>query len=305
MVPEFDEAVFAAKKGDIIGPVKTEYGYHVIDVTDIAPAHLRAFEEVEPEIHQLWMDQQKQIQFAENADNFTNMVYEQSDSLEPVAEKFGLQIHKVDGLTENGFNNPKANSTFITKRVISELFEPESVNEKRNIQAIEIGNNTIVSARVDKAMPAHLQTLEEIRPEVVKALELSEASKLAKEEGEVKLKELQEKSNLDDFSDAITVSRAKPLQQSEYLVNQEMQVPAIKLPAYIGTSDKNGDYVISYVESSTMPANDGSQYTELKNELTVVDSMGEELAYYDALKELYKLQILKKEYDYQLPKAMK
>ncbi|MCD8339975.1 MAG: SurA N-terminal domain-containing protein [Burkholderiales bacterium] len=307
MVPEFDEAVFNpnVKKGDIIGPIKTEYGYHIIKLTDIAPAHLRSFEEVEPEIHQLWMDQQKQVQFAENADNFTNMVYEQSDSLQPVAERFGLQIHTVDGLTEKGVDANSNDGTYLTKRVVSEIFQPESINEKRNIQAIEIGNNTIVSARVLKATPAHLQTLDEVKKEVEKALELSEASALAKVDGEAKLKELQEKSNLDDFSDSITVSRAKPEHQSEYLVNAEMQVPAAKLPTYIGTADKNGDYVISYIESSTLPPKDGTEFTDLKNEITVADSMGEELAYYAALKDLYKLQILKKEYDYQIPKAMK
>ena len=50
MVPEFDKAVFGAKKDEIVGPVKTEFGYHIIHVTDINPAHVRPFEEVRGEI---------------------------------------------------------------------------------------------------------------------------------------------------------------------------------------------------------------------------------------------------------------
>lgn len=34
MVPEFEKACFSAKKGDIIGPVKTQFGYHLIKIVD-------------------------------------------------------------------------------------------------------------------------------------------------------------------------------------------------------------------------------------------------------------------------------
>ena len=88
MVPEFDKAVFGAKKDEIVGPVKTEFGYHIIHVTDINPAHVRPFEEVRSEILKFWQDQHRQSMFAENADGFTNMVYEQSDSLDPAVEKY-------------------------------------------------------------------------------------------------------------------------------------------------------------------------------------------------------------------------
>ncbi len=304
MVPEFDKAVFEAKKGDIIGPIKTEFGYHIIKVTDVVPAHIRTFEEVEPEIRQIWETQQKQSIFAENADNFTNMVYEQSDSLEPVIEKFGLQVHKLSGLTENGFVDRSNETPFITKRVISELFSPDCLNDKRNTQAIEIGNNTIVSARVDKNHPAAIKPYDEIKNEVKTKLELEKASELAKADGEVKLKELQANSNLDGFDDQLVVSRSKPMDQSIELINAEMQVPADKLPSFVGATVENGDYVISYVESSRMPTTDAASFNELKNEVTLSDSMGEELAYYDALKELYKLRILKTDYDFKLPPAL-
>ncbi len=304
MVPEFDKAVFGAKKDDIVGPVKTEYGYHIIHVTDVVPAGTKPFAEVEPEIRQLWETQQRQNAFAENADNFTNTVYEQSESFQPVVERFGLQIHKADGLTENGFKDPAKAPEVITKRVIQELFQPESLSEKRNTQAMEIGNNRIVSARVLKNDPEHTRTFAEVEKEIKSALELSKASELAREAGEAKLKELQAKSDLEGFGQSEVISRSRPLGQSEALINVEMEVPANKLPAYTGTTVDNGDYVISYVESSKLPPTDDSAYNELKDEVTLATSMGEELAYYDALKKLFELQILKSEYDYKLPSAL-
>ena len=50
MVPEFEEAVFSAKPGDIVGPVKSQFGYHIIRVEGFRPEHQRPFEEVEEQV---------------------------------------------------------------------------------------------------------------------------------------------------------------------------------------------------------------------------------------------------------------
>jgi peptidyl-prolyl cis-trans isomerase C len=70
-VPEFEQAVFGAEEGEIVGPIQTEFGYHVLQVTDIKSAQTRSLEEVESQIRsQLsaekqseefnkWVEQQK------------------------------------------------------------------------------------------------------------------------------------------------------------------------------------------------------------------------------------------------------
>jgi peptidyl-prolyl cis-trans isomerase D len=50
MVTEFEDAVFAAKPGEIIGPIRSQFGYHIIKVEGFRPAHQRPFEEVEEQI---------------------------------------------------------------------------------------------------------------------------------------------------------------------------------------------------------------------------------------------------------------
>jgi peptidyl-prolyl cis-trans isomerase C len=49
-VPEFEQAAFGAEQGEIVGPVQTEFGYHIIKVTDIKPAQTRSLQEVESQI---------------------------------------------------------------------------------------------------------------------------------------------------------------------------------------------------------------------------------------------------------------
>ena len=51
-VPEFEKAAFGAESGEIVGPVETEFGYHVIEVTEVRPKETRSLEEVEPEIRE-------------------------------------------------------------------------------------------------------------------------------------------------------------------------------------------------------------------------------------------------------------
>lgn len=62
-VPEFDKAAFSAKKGELVGPVKTEFGFHLIEVTDIRPPKETSLEEARPQIEQQLAGQQQATAF--------------------------------------------------------------------------------------------------------------------------------------------------------------------------------------------------------------------------------------------------
>ena len=85
MVKAFDDSVFKQKEGEISGLVQSEFGYHIIKVTGIKAGKLRSIEEVRPEIEAELKRQAASRKFAEAAEVFTYIVYEQSDSLQPVA----------------------------------------------------------------------------------------------------------------------------------------------------------------------------------------------------------------------------
>jgi peptidyl-prolyl cis-trans isomerase C len=62
-VPEFDQAAFNAKEGEIVGPIKTEFGYHILEVTEIRPETERPLEEVRSDIEEQLSRQRQSTEF--------------------------------------------------------------------------------------------------------------------------------------------------------------------------------------------------------------------------------------------------
>ena len=143
MVKPFEDAAFAMKKGDISDVVESDFGYHIIQLTDVKEPKQRSFEELRAGIDADLRAQQAQRKFAESAEAFTNGVYEQSDSLKPVAERLKLGIKTADKLTRTpaqGASGPLANAKFLAA-----LFSDDAVQKKRNTEAIEVGPNQLLS----------------------------------------------------------------------------------------------------------------------------------------------------------------
>jgi peptidyl-prolyl cis-trans isomerase C len=71
-VPNFEEAVFNAQQGEIVGPVETEFGYHIIEVTDIRQQSTQPLSEVEGQIRE-------QLSADIQAEEFTSWVQKQRE----------------------------------------------------------------------------------------------------------------------------------------------------------------------------------------------------------------------------------
>jgi peptidyl-prolyl cis-trans isomerase D len=149
MVKAFEDAAFEAKKGDIVGPVQSEFGYHVIQVTDIKPAKVRTLAEVTPEIEAGLRKQAAQRRFAEVAEQFTNMVYEQPTSLKPTADTLKLSVQQSPWITKGAPGSP----LFSNPKFLAEIFSPETIKNKRNTSAVEVSTGVLVAARVIEHKP--------------------------------------------------------------------------------------------------------------------------------------------------------
>ena len=156
--PAIAQATFKlAKVGDVSALVQSDFGYHIIELTGIKPAQVPSFEQLRPKLEDQLRTQQAQKQFADMADSFTNGVYEQSDSLKPVADKLKLVIHTADTVMRTpaqGATGALANAKFL-----GALFSADAMNNKRNTEAVEVGPNQLASGRVLAHTAAHAKPL--------------------------------------------------------------------------------------------------------------------------------------------------
>ncbi len=257
MVKPFEDAVFAMQKGDISDVIESDFGYHIITLTDIKSPKQRSFEELKPGIEADLKAQQAQRKFAEVAEIFTNTVYEQSDSLKPVAEKLKLEIKTVDRLTRQpavGVKGVLASSKFI-----STIFSPDSLDKKRNTEALEVGVNQLAAGRVLSYQPARVQSLDEVRSQVRDQFVAAQAAKLAQADGAEKLKQWKQGANpATPLSPAMLVARDLPQAVSVQVLNAALRADASVLPAWVGVDQGAGGYTVVRV-NKIVPRNEASQ----------------------------------------------
>jgi peptidyl-prolyl cis-trans isomerase D len=237
MVKPFEDAAFGANKGDIVGPVKSDFGYHVIMVTDVKPAKVRSLQEATPEIEAQLKKQAASRAFAEAAEQFSNMVYEQSSSLKPAADALKLPVQQSQWLSKGQpLPGPLANP-----KLQAEIFSDNTIKAKRNTSAVEVSPGTLMAARVIEHKPSELRPLDSARAEIERKLQREEALKLAKAEGEAKLKDLQAgKDAAVKWPPPLAVSRQKPGGLFPQVLDRAFRADAKKLPAFLGVETPMG-----------------------------------------------------------------
>lgn len=291
MVKPFEDVVYALPKGGISDLVETEFGFHIIQLTDIKSPPQRSFEAMKPEIEAELRQQQAQKQFAEAAETFSNLVYEQADSLKPAADRLKLEIRTAQGVQRQA--QPGATGVLANERLLAAVFAPDAVEQKRNTEAIETGSNQLVSARVVKHSPARTRALDEVRESVRVRLVAQRSAELAREEGDKQLQAWKAGGPATGLSAAQTVSRENPQGLSQTVLAAALSADPKALPAWVGVSLGAEGYAVVKVEK-VLPR-ETRETQALGQEVQQYSqwwATAEGLAYYDTLKERFKAKIL-------------
>ncbi len=290
MTKPFEDAAFSLKKGEISNLVETEFGYHIIRVTDVKSPKQRSFEELKPELEAELKKQQAQRKFAETAETFSNGVYEQADSLKPVADKLKLEVRTAASVTRTpapGAKGPLANPKFLTA-----LFSPDSVDKKRNTEAVETGPNQLVSGRIAKYTPARTQPFAEVKDRVRERFLATRGAELAKREGMAKLAAWKASPAGAELRPAAVLSREDVPKHPPGLVEAALRADPAALPALIGVDLGTQGYAVLKI-NKVLPRDPVTPEIARQELQQYARWWGaaENTAYYNLLKERFKTQI--------------
>jgi peptidyl-prolyl cis-trans isomerase D len=292
MVKPFEEAAYALKEGDISEIVQSDFGFHIIRLTALKAATTRPLSEVKANITNEIRRQQVGKKYSEMAEIFTNMVYEQPDSLKPVADKLGLKIETISGLTRKPTTAYPKTAAYNQPKFLSAIFSDEATKNKRNTEAIEVGPRFLIAGHVIDYKPVTHSPLAQVRQQVEESIMLLETEKFALKTGEAKLAELRNGGTA-DFSSAKTISRNNNSSTPPPAVYAIMKADANKLPAYVGVNLGGMGYRIFRINKIVeQPADQASAKSEEQqvNEFIAAQEMA---AYLGVIKKRANAEILK------------
>lgn len=286
MVKPFADTVFGMKVGDTSDLVETEFGLHIIRLTGITPGAKLGFDVVKGEIMEELTGQAAQRHFAEAAERFSNLVYEQPDSLEPAAKEFKLAVQDAGWVARK----PSQPGIMGNERLLDALFAEEVLRKKQNTEAIEVAANTLVAAHVLEHRPEGLRPLAEVAAEIRLKLTAEAARRKAVTEGEAALKAARAGQAPAGMGAPMTVSRMKPLNMTPDALKAVFRASVEKMPQYVGLESREG-YRLYRINKMTPAEVAGDQVQMIRRDLLRLAAQEEFRAYLDHARANAKISI--------------
>ena len=292
MVKPFEEAVFAMKAGEIRGPVESDFGYHIIRLTEVKAERTRALDELRAQIESELKQQKASKLFGESAEKFQNRVYEQSDSYARIADELKLAAKKTDWLTRSQVQALAAGNPKFAQAV----FSSASVAAKKNSEAIDLGSNSLISARVLEHKASAVRPLDDVKAQISLQLQRRLASELAVKAAIEKVAAAKAGNEAGlTFTPAQKLLRQSPLPNVNQALSKSIFATDVsKGPAITGGGNDAGGYTVVKVLKLVEP--DAATPDKLKslNQRLAAQSGGDlTTSYLGALKDRVKV-VLKK-----------
>ena len=177
MDPSFDEAAFAISNvGETSEVIETEFGYHIIKLTDMKPVETTPLAEVRDEIEAQLLTDKATDEFFALQSEMANLAFEVPDTLEDVAGAVNGKIKETGLVTASAV--PAALNV---PAVTSKMFDPDFIAEGLNSDVIELSNDEVVVIRVIGHEPQRTQALDEVRTQILAQLRARKAQEAAAE----------------------------------------------------------------------------------------------------------------------------
>lgn len=163
------DAIFSMDEGELRGPVRTEFGFHVVKLDEIIVGGPLPLDDVRGELVQELKSQAVEAEFQQLERQLSDALFDATD-LQSVADVAGLEIQSVAGFTREGGEPFGSNQA-----VIEAVFDPLVLNERQISDLVEVDANRSVMVHVTDYHPEARRALEEVHDEIVFSLQSERA----------------------------------------------------------------------------------------------------------------------------------
>jgi peptidyl-prolyl cis-trans isomerase D len=247
-VKAFDDAVFSMQLHELHAPLKTEYGYHIIRLDEIAPAKQKTFEEARAELDAEYRRNGADRDFGERQEKLADLAFSQSGDLGALARQMNFEIRRIAQFTHSAGGAPLG----ANKAVITAAFSDDVLNG-RNSEPIEIAPGDVVVLRASGHKAAEPRPLADVRADIVAQLKNERGRRAAQEAGDAALAILNKGTVWDQALKDLDIapSARQYVKRSDTTLPQELRDALFKAPrpqggrvVYRGVAVTGGDYAL-------------------------------------------------------------
>ncbi|MET0497641.1 MAG: SurA N-terminal domain-containing protein [Steroidobacteraceae bacterium] len=248
-VGPFEDALFAMQPGEIRGPIKTQFGYHVIRLDEVEKGKLRTFEEARPDLEAEYRKERSETLFYDESQKLADQSFSSLTTLAPVSKNLKLPLHTIKGFTRQGGGELGAEPA-----VIEAAFSEDVVERRQNSPLLAIGQDKAVILRVTDHKPAEAKPLADVRAQIETQLRAKLTRDAAAKKGAEIVTRLQQGGAWSTLAgDNLTSVGKRYVNRQDAIappavVRETFAVPVNKIaeakPYYAGVVTDDGNYAI-------------------------------------------------------------